>query len=151
MISALFKRMKRSKPTRPKLYYEGAHDGQVLPKDSVADSLIPLEPRFMFDAAGVATGAEVAAETVAQEQAEQALEQTPVDPVPPAVVESTERMLEAFDDITWSVVTIDGVEQHHLTPLSDTQLQILRLLNFSPDIYLRLTFDKPKPLLVLRE
>ena len=96
MIRALLKRLKRPKQTRPKLYYDGAHDSQVLPRDSMADSLIPLEPRFMFDAAGVATGAEVAAETVAQEQAEQALENAPVAPVPAAVVESTEKLLEAL-------------------------------------------------------
>jgi hypothetical protein len=40
---------------------------------SVSDSLQALEPRIMFDAAGVVTGAEIAADNVAQEQAEQAL------------------------------------------------------------------------------
>ncbi|NKB36753.1 MAG: DUF4347 domain-containing protein [Gammaproteobacteria bacterium] len=119
MISALLKRLKRPKQTRPKLYYDGAHDGQVLPKDSVADSLIPLEPRFMFDAAGVATGAEVAAETVAQEQAEASLDKAPVQPVPPAVVESTEKLLEALslvdapDNDTNEIIFIDtGVENY---------------------------------------
>ena len=46
--------------------------------------MIPLEPRFMFDAAGVATGAEVAAEAVAQEQAEQAVDNLQEPPVPAA-------------------------------------------------------------------
>lgn len=36
--------------------------------------LLSLEPRFMFDAAGIATGAEVAADSVAEEQAEAALD-----------------------------------------------------------------------------
>ena len=39
---------------------------------SVSDSVQALEPRIMFDAAGVVTGAEVAADNVAEEQAEQA-------------------------------------------------------------------------------
>ncbi|MCG8379016.1 MAG: DUF4347 domain-containing protein, partial [Proteobacteria bacterium] len=40
---------------------------------SVSDSVQALEPRIMFDAAGVATGVEVAVDSVAEQQAEQAL------------------------------------------------------------------------------
>ena len=47
----------RAKATRPKLFYEGAHDGYVLPHMSLSESVLALEPRFMFDAAGMATGA----------------------------------------------------------------------------------------------
>ncbi|MGH8488958.1 MAG: DUF4347 domain-containing protein, partial [Gammaproteobacteria bacterium] len=45
-----------------------------LPHIPVAESLHALEPRHMFDAAGAATGAEAAVDAVAQEQAEQAVD-----------------------------------------------------------------------------
>jgi VCBS repeat-containing protein len=59
--------------TRPKKYYRGAHDGYLLPRDDIADSLIPLEPRCMFDAAGFVTGAENLADQVAETQADAAV------------------------------------------------------------------------------
>ncbi|MGH8613864.1 MAG: hypothetical protein ACREYF_18045, partial [Gammaproteobacteria bacterium] len=40
----------------------------------VAECLHALEPRYLFDAAGVATGAEAAVDAVAQEQAEQTVD-----------------------------------------------------------------------------
>ncbi|MGH8532328.1 MAG: hypothetical protein ACREV1_06240, partial [Gammaproteobacteria bacterium] len=43
------------------------------PHIPVAECLHALEPRHMFDAAGVATGAEAAVDALAQEQAEQAV------------------------------------------------------------------------------
>jgi len=64
---------------------------------------------------------------------------------------TTERMLKAFSDITWSTITLDGIQHHHVTPLTDTQRHILRLLYLSTDIYERLSFDDPKPLFNLRE
>jgi transposase len=64
---------------------------------------------------------------------------------------TTERMLKAFDNITWSTVTVDGFQHHHVTPLTDTQRHILRLLDLSTDIYERLASDHPKPLFNLRE
>lgn len=73
MLNYLKQRISHLKPTRPKLFYEGATSGYVLPKMSVSDSVQALEPRIMFDAAGVVTGAEVAADNVAEEQVEQAL------------------------------------------------------------------------------
>jgi len=73
MLNYLKQRIRHLKPTRPKLLYDGATSGYALPKMTVSDSVQALEPRIMFDAAGVVTGAEVAADTVAEEQAEQAL------------------------------------------------------------------------------
>lgn len=64
---------------------------------------------------------------------------------------TTERMLKAFSDITWSTITLDGTQHHHVTPLTDTQRHILQLLYISTDVYERLTFDDPKPLFNLRE
>ena len=46
-------------------------DGE--PRGSIAELAITLEPRFMFDAAGLVTGLEVQADTVAEAQAEAAL------------------------------------------------------------------------------
>jgi len=73
MLNYIKRKVRHLKQARPKLFYEGAHDGYVLPKMNVSDSVQALEPRIMFDAAGVATGAEVAADDVAEEQTEQAL------------------------------------------------------------------------------
>lgn len=65
---------------------------------------------------------------------------------------TTERILKAFDGITWSIISFhDQTQYFHLTPLTQTQLHILDLLHLSPDIYLNLTFDRPKPLFNLRE
>jgi len=64
---------------------------------------------------------------------------------------TTERILHAFDNITWSIVSVGETQHFHLTPLTQTQRHILDLLNLSPDIYLSLTFDQPKPLFNLRE
>jgi transposase len=65
---------------------------------------------------------------------------------------TTERILKAFDGITWSIISfLDQTQHFHLTPLSQTQLHILDLLHLSTDIYLNLTFDQPKPLFNLRE
>ncbi|MEO1926231.1 MAG: DUF4347 domain-containing protein [Gammaproteobacteria bacterium] len=73
MLNFIKRRVQHLKQHRSKLAYEGAHDSYGSQKMSVSDSLQALEPRIMFDAAGVVTGAEIAADNVAQEQAEQAL------------------------------------------------------------------------------
>ncbi|MBO6656084.1 MAG: DUF4347 domain-containing protein [Pseudomonadales bacterium] len=56
----------------------GKKDSQLEGKDAglkqTGAELLSLEPRFMFDAAGIATGAEVAADSVAEAQAEAALD-----------------------------------------------------------------------------
>ena len=64
---------------------------------------------------------------------------------------TTERILNAFGDITWSIISLADTHHFHLTPLTHTQLHILDLLNLSSDIYLNLTSHRPKPLFNLRE
>jgi transposase len=48
---------------------------------------------------------------------------------------STERILKAFDNITLTIVELEGKIYRHLTPLSPLQEQIIRLLGFSSRIY----------------
>lgn len=64
---------------------------------------------------------------------------------------TTERLLKAFDHITFSIIDLGPVIHHYVTPLTPTQVHILSLLNLSDDIYLRLVDAQPKPLLILRE
>src|SRR6266700_7151426 len=54
---------------------------------------------------------------------------------------TTERLLEAFSEVTLTIVRASGFVQRHLTPLSPLQQQILSLLGFSPAVYLRLVDD----------
>src|SRR2546421_9672309 len=54
---------------------------------------------------------------------------------------TTERLLEAFDEVTLTIVRASGFVQRHVTPLSPLQQQILALLGFSPALYLRLVDD----------
>jgi len=54
---------------------------------------------------------------------------------------TTERLLEAFGNITLTVVSAPGFVQRHITPLSPLQQQILTLLGFSPAVYFRLADD----------
>jgi transposase len=54
---------------------------------------------------------------------------------------TTERLLEAFDEVTLTIVRASGFVQRHVTPLSPLQQQILALLGFSPAVYLRLVDD----------
>lgn len=75
----------------------------------------------------------------------------PASPATATQRPTTERILQAFDNITWSIVSLEQTQHFHLTPLTQTQLHILDLLNLSSDIYLSLTFDQPKPLFNLRE
>lgn len=51
---------------------------------------------------------------------------------------TTERLLEAFGEVTLTVVHAPGQALRHVTPLSPLQQQILTLLGFSPAVSLRL-------------
>jgi transposase len=64
---------------------------------------------------------------------------------------TTERLLEAFGNITFSIIQQDDATYYHVTPLTPTQEHILSLLNLPNDIYLRLAESQPKPLFNLRE
>jgi len=54
---------------------------------------------------------------------------------------TAERLLEAFREVTLTVVSAPGFTQRHVTPLSSLQQQILTLFGFSAAIYLRLVDD----------
>jgi transposase len=54
---------------------------------------------------------------------------------------TTERLLQAFREVTLTVVHAQGYALRHVTPLSPLQQQILTLLGFSPAVYLRLEDD----------
>lgn len=54
---------------------------------------------------------------------------------------TTERLLEAFNEITLTIVSGPGFVQRHLPALSAFQQQILALCGFSPAVYTRLTDD----------
>ena len=54
---------------------------------------------------------------------------------------TAERLLEAFGEVTLTVVSAPGFTQRHVTPLSPLQQQILALFAFSPAVYLRLADD----------
>jgi len=48
---------------------------------------------------------------------------------------TTERLLKAFNNITFSIVQLADQVVYHVTPLSALQTRILELLDLSPDIY----------------
>jgi transposase len=54
---------------------------------------------------------------------------------------TTERLLEAFNEITLTIVSSPSFVQRHLPPLSALQQQILALCGFSSAVYTRLTDD----------
>ncbi len=58
---------------------------------------------------------------------------------------TAERLLEAFREITLTVIREPSQTHRHLTPLSEVQQRILALLGFSTDIYTRLCVDSAKP------
>ncbi len=58
---------------------------------------------------------------------------------------TAERLLEAFREITLTVIEEPSQTRRHLTPLSEVQLRILALLGFSTDIYTSLCVDSAKP------
>jgi transposase len=58
---------------------------------------------------------------------------------------TAERLLEAFRDITLTVIQEPDQTRRHLTPLSKLQRRILMLLGFSLDIYTKLCTDSLQP------
>ena len=58
---------------------------------------------------------------------------------------TAERLLEAFQEITLTVIQETHQTHRHLTPLSELQQHILALVGFPPDIYTRLSTESPKP------
>jgi transposase len=58
---------------------------------------------------------------------------------------TAERILEAFKDLTLTLIHEPHRSLRHLTPLSDLQQRILGLLDFPPDIYTRLCANSSKP------
>jgi transposase len=58
---------------------------------------------------------------------------------------TAERLLEAFQEITLTIIREPNQIRRHLTTLSKLQLRILELLGFPLNIYTRLCFDSPKP------
>jgi transposase len=57
---------------------------------------------------------------------------------------TAERLLEAFQEITLTVIQEPHQTRCHITPLSELQQRILALLQFPVDIYTRLTLDSLK-------
>lgn len=64
---------------------------------------------------------------------------------------TTERVLQAFQNITFTRINHQGEIQHHVTPLNATQSHLLSLLHLPHDLYDRLATHLPKPLFHLRE
>lgn len=58
---------------------------------------------------------------------------------------TAERLLEAFQEITLTVIQEGDQTRRHLTPLSTLQERILRLLDFPPEIYTQLCVHSSKP------
>ena len=58
---------------------------------------------------------------------------------------TAERLLEAFQGITLTIVQESHQTSRHLTPLSPLQQRILALLGFSPNVYARLCTHSAKP------
>jgi transposase len=58
---------------------------------------------------------------------------------------TAERLLEAFQEITLTIIQEPYQTRRHLTPLSELQKRVLELLNFPLDIYTRLCADSIKP------
>jgi len=54
-----------------------------------------------------------------------------------------ERLLKAFRGVNLSKVKVGKRTYHHLSPLSETQKAILRLLGFSEQVYTKLAVDFP--------
>jgi transposase len=58
---------------------------------------------------------------------------------------TAERLLEAFQELTLTIIREGHRRRYHLTPLSRVQRRILALLNFPVDIYTRLCPDAHQP------
>ena len=63
----------------------------------------------------------------------------PENPKKATTTPTTERLLQAFANITLTLIHLPAHVLPHLTPLTPLQLQILALLDLSPDIYYSLT------------
>jgi transposase len=64
---------------------------------------------------------------------------------------TTERLIAAFDQMTVTTVQQGAMIYRHVTPLTATQQQILRLLRLPPDLYDQLAVPHPNLVLHLRE
>lgn len=64
---------------------------------------------------------------------------------------TTERVIRAFRNLTVTVITGAGWEQRHISPLNQTQQQILDLLELPPDLYTRLGLPPGNLALQMRE
>ena len=58
---------------------------------------------------------------------------------------TAERLLAAFKDLTLTTIHMAGQVHRHLTPLSVLQQRILALLDFSADVYTRLSATSENP------
>ncbi len=58
---------------------------------------------------------------------------------------TSEALLKAFKEITWTRVRWNQQETVHITPLSEVQKKILELLEFAPSLYTALDPILPKP------
>jgi transposase len=58
---------------------------------------------------------------------------------------TAERLLEAFQGLTLTIIREGRRRRYHLTPLSCMHQRILAILNFPVDIYMRLCIDSRKP------
>jgi transposase len=67
----------------------------------------------------------------------------PENPKKATATPTTERLLKAFDHITVTVLHFPDHVLHHVTPLTSLQLDILALLDLSPDIYRSLAKNSP--------
>jgi hypothetical protein len=52
-------------------------------------------------------------------------------------------VLHAFQNITLSLVDLDGQPQRHVSPLNDTQKHVISLLRLPGDLYSRLASQPP--------
>ncbi len=57
------------------------------------------------------------------------------NPKKPTTTPTTERLLQAFSDITLTIVQLPDRAVRHVTPLTPLQMRSLELLGLSPDIY----------------
>jgi len=64
---------------------------------------------------------------------------------------TTERVLQAFGNLTLTLIHNKGHPQRHVPPLTETQQHVLALLLLPPDLYARLADHHPNPLDHLRE
>jgi transposase len=58
---------------------------------------------------------------------------------------TAERLLEAFEDVTLTVIELPHQTMCHVTPLSSVQLRILEILGFSSEVYTRLEAVSVEP------